>query len=47
MFVRFGSWVFYLGSQGFYLERLCYRRCFVGILSLKRMSRLDGKKKGS
>ena len=34
MFFKVGSWVFYLGFDGFYVERLGSIRVFVGFVNL-------------
>ena len=38
MMFKFGSWVFYLGSDGFYVERLCSVHFFFGFVNCVRLS---------
>ena len=36
MMFKFGSWVFYLGSDGFYIERLNALHFFFGFVDYKQ-----------
>ena len=37
VFVKFGSWVFYFGFNGFYVERLCSLHFFFGVVNYRRL----------